>query len=158
MPPEVTDKAASTAANGIPDEDRSLGEVVNRISENASTLIREEIELAKAELELKAKRFARGAAVAAAAGVFLFLGVIYAFLGLAWGINDALDSLWLGFVIVFALLLVLAAGAGLFAYRSFQAATPPMPERAIEEAKLMREASEHPGLEAQAEPADKDKT
>ena len=150
MPPDVTNKAA----NGIPDEDRSLGEVVNRISENASTLIREEIELAKAELELKAKRFARGSAVAAAAGFFLFLALIYAFLALAWGINDALDSLWLGFVIVFALLVVLAAGAGLFAYRSFQAATPPVPERAIEEARLMREAIEHPELETAAQPAE----
>jgi hypothetical protein len=53
--------------NGIRD-DRSLGEVVNRISENASTLVREEIELAKTEVELKVKSLGRGAAVAAAAG------------------------------------------------------------------------------------------
>ena len=49
-------------------------------------------------------------------------------------------------------------GAGLFAYRSFQAATPPMPERAIEEARLTREAIEHPELEAAAEPAEDVKT
>ena len=60
--------------NGLQDVDRSLGEVVNRISENASTLVREEIELAKTEIELKVSRLARGAAVAVAAGFFLLLG------------------------------------------------------------------------------------
>ena len=95
------------------DVDRSLGDVVNRISENASTLVREEIELAKAEIELKAKKLARGAAVGAAAGFFVFLGLIFAFHALAWGINDFVESLWLGFVITTALLFVLAAVAGL---------------------------------------------
>ena len=73
------------------DVDRSLGEVVNRISENASMLVREEIELAKAEMELKAKKLARGAAVGAAAGFFVFLGLIFAFHALAWGISDVVE-------------------------------------------------------------------
>ena len=75
--------------------------------------MREEIELAKAEIELKAKQLARGAAVGAAAGFFVFLGLIFAFHALAWGINDVLDSLWLGFLITTALLFVLAGVAGL---------------------------------------------
>jgi hypothetical protein len=139
LPPEPT--------NGVQDVDRSLGEVVTRISENASTLIREEIELAKAELELKAKRLARGAIVGVTAGFFVFLGLIFAFHALAWGLNDVLESLWLGFLITTGLLFALAGGAGFFAYRSFQAGTPPTPERAIEEAKLTREAIEHPELQ-----------
>jgi uncharacterized membrane protein YqjE len=144
--------------NGAQDVDRSLGDVVNRISENASTLVREEIELAKTEIELKVKRLARGAAVAAAAGFFVFLGLIFAFDALAWGINDATDSLWIGFVAVFGLLMLLAAGSGWFAYRSFQAGAPPVPERAIEEAKRTKEAIEHPELEAPAGPVEEVKT
>ena len=143
--------------NGVHDVDRSLGDVVNRISENASILVREEIELAKTEIQVKVTRLARGAAVAAAAGFFLFLGLIFAFDALAWGINDATESLWIGFVVVFGLLLLLAAGAGLFAYRSFQAGAP-MPERAIEEAKRTKEAIEHPELEAPAGPAEEVKS
>jgi uncharacterized membrane protein YqjE len=144
--------------NGAQDVDRSLGDVVNRISENASILVREEIELAKTEIQLKVTRLARGAAVAAAAGFFLFLGLIFAFDALAWGINDATESLWIGFVVVFGLLLLLAAGAGWFAYRSFQAGAPPLPERAIEEAKRTKEAIEHPELEAPAGPAEEVKS
>ena len=127
--------------------DRSLGEVVNRISENASILVREEIELAKAEMELKAKKLARGAAVGAAAGFFVFLGLIFAFHSLAWGLNDVFDSLWAGFLITTVLLFVLGAIAGLIAYRSFQAGAPPTPDKAIHEAKLTKEAIEHPELE-----------
>ena len=53
-------------------DDASLGEIVNRISLNVSLLVREEIELAKAEMELKMKR--RGDRCRMAAGFFLFLG------------------------------------------------------------------------------------
>ena len=136
------------------DVDRSLGEVVNRISENASTLVREEIELAKTEIELKAKSLARGAAVGAAAGFFLLLGLIFGFHALAWGINDFLESVWAGYLIVFGLLLLLAGLAGFIAYRSFQAGAPPTPDRAIEEAKLTKEAIEHPELETAVTPTE----
>ena len=126
--------------NGAQDVDRSLGDVVNRISENASTLVREEIELAKTEIELKIQKLTRGAAVGAAAGFFVFLGLIFAFHSLAWGLNDIFDSLWAGFLITTVLLFVLGAIAGWIAYRSFQAGAPPTPDKAIHEAKLTKEA------------------
>lgn len=147
----------SADGNGVRD-DRSLGEVVNRISENASTLVREEIELAKTEVELKVKSLGRGAAVAAAAGFFVFLGLIFLFQALAWGINDVLNSPWPGFLIVFGLLMLFAAISGWLAYRSFQAGAPPVPERAIEEAKLTKEAIEHPELEAPVTPTEEVKS
>ena len=150
MPPE--------GSNGAHDVDRSLGDVVNRISENASILVREEIELAKAEIEVKVTSLARGAAVAAAAGFFLFLGLIFGFHSLAWGLNDYFGEPWLGYLIVFGLLLLLAAGAGLFAYRSFQAGAPPVPALAIEEAKRTKEAIEHPELEAPVDPTEEVKS
>jgi uncharacterized membrane protein YqjE len=139
LPPDGT--------NSVQDVDRSLGEVVNRISENASILVREEIELAKAEMELKAKKLARGAAVGAAAGFFVFLGLIFAFQSLAWGLVDVVDEIWLGFLITTALLFVLAGLAGFIAMRSFKAGAPPTPDKAIEEAKLTKEVLEHPELQ-----------
>ena len=140
--------------NGVQDVDRSLGEVVNRISENASTLVREEIELAKSEIELKVQKLARGAAVGAAAGFFVFLGLIFAFHALAWGLNDTLDSFWAGFLNTTALLFILAGLAGFIAYRSFKAGAPPTPDKAIEEAKRTKEAIEHPELETYVAPAE----
>jgi uncharacterized membrane protein YqjE len=148
---------AANQTNSVQDVDeRSLGDVVNRISENASILVREEIELAKAEMELKAKKLARGATVAVAAGFFVLLGLIFAFQALAWGLNDIFNEPygWLGFLITTALLFVLAGLAGFFAYRSFQAGAPPTPDKAIEEAKRTKEAIEHPELQTYVAPAE----
>jgi uncharacterized membrane protein YqjE len=127
-------------------EEKSLGDLVNRVSEQASTLVREEIELAKTEMELKAKRLAQGAAVGAAAGFFVFLALIFLFQALAYGIADALNNayLWAGFLITTAILLAMAGVAGFLAARAFKAGTPPTPQQAIEEAKLIRETLEHP--------------
>jgi uncharacterized membrane protein YqjE len=129
--------------------DKSIGDLVNQVSENASTLIREEIELAKAEVELKMKSLIRGAAVGAAAGFFVFMALIYALHGLSWGLSDLLGNTygWAGYLITAAILLVLAAVAGLVAMRAFKAGTPPTPQQAIEEAKKIRETIEHPELE-----------
>jgi uncharacterized membrane protein YqjE len=148
---------AAEDTNHVQDVDRSLGEVVNRISENASILVREEIELAKAEIELKVQKLARGAAVGAAAGFFVFLGLIFAFHSLAWGINDFTESLWLGFVITMVLLFVCAGLAGLIAMRSFKAGAPPTPDKAIEEAKLTKEVLEHPELQPMVTAAELEK-
>ena len=140
MPPDAR-------TNGVNDVDAPLGDIVNRISLNASALVREEIELAKAEMEMKVKKLVRGAAVAAAAGFFLFLGLIFAFHTLAWSLNDFFDQVWLGFLITTGLLMLLAGLAGFIAYRSFQAGAPPTPDMAIEEAKKTREALEHPEVQ-----------
>ena len=136
--PQVTDRQA----------DESLGELVTRVSENASGLIREEIELAKAEIEQKIRRIARGAIAGAVAGVFLLFALIYLLQSAAWGLNDAFNSLWLGFLIVGVALILLGALGALFAVRSLRAGTPPTPDQAIEEARLIREALEHPEVQA----------
>jgi hypothetical protein len=132
--------------------DKSLADLVTRISEDASILVREEIELAKAEVELKMRRLAQGAVVGAAAGFFVFLALIFAFNGLAWGISDLLGNAygWAGFAIVAGLLLLLGALAGFIAMRAFKAGAPPTPEQAIEEAKLIRETLGHSEAETAA--------
>jgi hypothetical protein len=121
--------------------DKSLGDVVSDVSEKASLLVREEIELAKAEVREKVSKLAIGAGVAAAAGVFLVFAVTMFFHGLAWFFNDLLDvsnALWTGFAIVFGILVLLAAIAGFVALRLFKRGAPPTPELAIEEAKRTR--------------------
>ena len=130
--------------NGSHDVDAPLGDIVNRISLNASALVREEIELAKAEMEIKLHRLIRGAIIGVAAGFFVFLGLIFAFHTLAWSLNDFFDQVWAGFLITTGLLFVLAVIGGLIAKRLFEAGAPPTPDMAIEEAKLTKEALEHP--------------
>jgi len=138
---------ASREPTGSPQQ---ISAAVQEITERAQVIVREEIELAKTEIELKIQKLTRGAAVGAAAGFFVFLGLIFAFHSLAWGLNDVLDSLWAGFLITTVLLFVLGAIAGWIAYRSFQAGAPPTPDMAIHEAKLTKEAIEHPELETAA--------
>jgi uncharacterized membrane protein YqjE len=129
-------------------DEKSLGELVTRVSENASLLIREEIELAKAEIEQKMKWMARGAAAGSVAAVFLLFALIYLLESAAWGIADALNTIWLGFLIVGLVLVALAIVGGLFALRSFRSGAPPTPDQAIEEARLIKEAIEHPEVQA----------
>ena len=128
--------------------DKTLGEIVGDVSEKASMLVREEIELAKSEVTQKAKTLARGAGVGAAAGVFLVFAVVMALFAFAFLINDALDTavVWPGFAIVTLILIVLAAIAGLLAKR-WLSSGPPTPDLAIEEAKITRQTLEHQTIE-----------
>jgi uncharacterized membrane protein YqjE len=121
--------------------EKSLGEIVSEVSEKASLLVREEIELAKAEMIGKAKTLGKGAAVAAATGVFLVFAVVMLLQTLAWLLADLLDSVWIGFGIVTLLLIVAAALAGWKA-KSWLSTGPPTPDAAIEEAKITRETLE----------------
>jgi hypothetical protein len=118
-------------------EDRSVGELVFDVSEKTSTLIREEVELAKAEISEKVGKILRGSVVGVVAGVFAFLALILVMEGIAWLLNEELfdGKAWPGFFIEAAVFLLIAAGAGFLAYRSLQAGSPPVPEQAIEEAK-----------------------
>ena len=122
--------------------DKSLGEIVSEVSEKASLLVRQEIELAKAEVTQKLSKLTRGAVVGLAAGVFLVFAVTMFFHGLAWFLDDLFnwedDSIWAGFAVVAGGLLLLALLAALIALRLFKKGSPPMPELAIEEAKRTR--------------------
>lgn len=133
-----------TTGNGAPPAgtaEKSLGDVVGDVSQKASLLVREEIELAKAELSEKIGSLVKGSAVAIAAGVFAVFALIYFFEGLAWFFNDLLDvgsKLWLGFLIVFGILILLAGIAGFIGLRWIKKGSPPTPALAIEEAKRTR--------------------
>jgi uncharacterized membrane protein YqjE len=127
-----------------PNADQRLGELVIDVSERTSTLIREEIELAKTEVREKIQKLLQGSVVGIAAGVFVVMALAMFMHGIAWLLNDLFFSgnVWAGFLIEGAFWLVVAAIAGLIAYRSFQAGAPPTPDLAIEEAKRTKETLE----------------
>ena len=127
-----------------PPEDRSIADLVVEVSENASTLVREEIELAKAEVSEKVSKILKGSAVGVAAGVFAFLALILIMHGIAWVLAEELfdGKAWPGFFIEAAVFLLIAALAGWIASKALKSGTPPVPEQAIEEAKLTKEMLE----------------
>jgi uncharacterized membrane protein YqjE len=137
-----------------PEEDRSVGELVFDVSERVSTLVREEIELAKTEVSEKVSKLVRGSAVGIAAGIFAFLGLILLMEAIAWLLNDIFDTAaWVGFLIEVVVFFVIAAVAGMLAYRAVKAGAPPTPDLAIEEGKRIRQT-----LEAGTTPAAKEPT
>jgi uncharacterized membrane protein YqjE len=130
-----------------PQEDRSVSELVFDVAEKSSSLVREEIELAKTEISEKVAKILRGSAVGVAAGIFAFLALILIMEGVAWLLAEEVfdGNAWPGFFVEAALFLLIAAAAGFFAYRSVQAGAPPLPEQAIEEAKLIKTTLEGDG-------------
>jgi uncharacterized small protein (DUF1192 family) len=127
--------ADKPSKNGRPD---NFAATVTEVSERVSVLVREEIELAKAEMTQKVTSIVKGAVAIAAGAVFGVFAVVFGLLTAAWGLNSLINSLWLGFVIVFGALLALTLGAFGFARRKLKVGAP-TPEMAIDEAKKIRE-------------------
>lgn len=134
----------SGAAQPPPQDDRSVAELVFDVSERVSTLVREEIALAKAEISEKVSSILRGGVVGIVAGVFAFLGLILLMHAFAWLLVDLFfeDSIWAGFAIEAGLFFLIAALAGLAAFKSLKKGAPPVPEMAIEEGKRIRQTLE----------------
>ena len=119
--------------------EKSLGDIVAEVSDKATLLVREEIELAKAEVIEKITSLVKGAVVAVIAAVFAVFSLIYILQGLSLLTWDAISNnfaiQWLGYFIVGFSLLLLGGLAGFLASRAFKKGAPPTPEMAIEEAR-----------------------
>jgi uncharacterized membrane protein YqjE len=119
-----------------------LAQTVQEVSERVSLLVREEIELAKAEVTTKITKLLRGIVIGAFAGIFVLVGLLFLLHGLAWFAWWALPvgngSFFWGFFVVAGLLFVLGGVAGYLAARFFKESTPPVPEMAIDEAGKIR--------------------
>jgi protein-S-isoprenylcysteine O-methyltransferase Ste14 len=133
-------------ADGLPPPgtaEKKLGELVGDVSSKASLLVKEEIDLAKAEITQKAKRLGIGGALIAVAGVFGVFFLIFFLHMLAWGFSDWFSlKTWVGYALVCVLLLVSAGILALVARRMFKKGSPPVPTMAIEEARKTRAAIE----------------
>ena len=132
----------------MPDEysTSELGQAIQEVSERASLLIREEIELAKAEMTEKVTKLLKGAVVGIVAGIFAVGALIYLLHSLSWGIfalvSDDINFVWVGYLIAGGLLLLLGGLAGFLATRFVKGGTPPTPVMAIEEGKLIKQTIE----------------
>lgn len=99
---------------------KSAGQLIKEISEDFSTLIRKEIELAKQELGSSMATKAKGAAIIAIAGLFGFFALIFLLLALRDGLNEFLWT-WLADIVTALVLLAVGAGAALWAKKKLAA-------------------------------------
>jgi hypothetical protein len=116
-----------------------VGPAVQDISYRAQQLVREEIELAKAEVSAKVSSLAKGVAVGVAGGIFGVVGLLFFLHGLSFGFSDWFGvATWIGYWITTALLFILAAIAAFLAQRFVKKGSPPKPEMAIDEAQRIK--------------------
>lgn len=123
--------------------DRPTGELVKDLSTQVSTLVRQELELAKVELTAKGKQAGIGAGMFGGAGLFALYGVgalvATAILALATAV-----AAWLAALIVAVVLLALAGVMALLGKSRAQRAVPPLPEQTVATVKEdVRYTKEH---------------
>lgn len=112
----------------------STADLVSRMSEQVSTLVREELALARTEMVEKGKRAGTGAGLLGAAGVLALYGVsallltIGALLALVW-------PAWVAALVVTVAVLAVAGVAALMGKKQVEQAVPPAPTAAVDSAK-----------------------
>jgi hypothetical protein len=114
--------------------ERSISELVKDLSDQSSALARKEVELAKAEMTLKAKRLGMGAGAFGGAGLagLFALGALTVTLILA--LSEAMDA-WLAALIVTVAYAAIAGVMALIGKNRVEEGSPPVPERAIDSTK-----------------------
>jgi uncharacterized membrane protein YqjE len=114
--------------------DRSTGELVKQLAGQTSTLVRQEMDLAKAELAQKGQQLGKGAGLIGGAAVIGLLGAgaLTAFLIML--LDGALAN-WLAALIVAVVFLAIAGILALQGKKKVQAAAPPVPEQTVETVK-----------------------
>jgi uncharacterized membrane protein YqjE len=100
----------------------SIGELLSDISTDISTLMRQEVELAKAELRQSATKAGKGAGMLGGSAVFAHLALVFLALACWWGLGDAIGRGWAGLVVT-VVLAVIAAGLGVVGRKEVQAVT-----------------------------------
>jgi hypothetical protein len=114
--------------------EQPIGDLLKQLSQETSTLVRQELELAKAEMQVKAKEGGKGAGMLGGAGVagLLTLGALTA---TVIGLLDTAMKFWLAALIVTVIWGAIAAVLALQGKNKLQEASPPVPERTQESVK-----------------------
>lgn len=116
----------------------SVGELMGRISRDLSALVRQELELARAELRREAVNASKGAGLLGAAGFAGYLLVLFLSIALWWALANAMDESWAALLV--ATLWGAVAGLLYPAGRRQLRELHPKPERTVETVKEVPDA------------------
>ncbi|HVV10334.1 phage holin family protein [Amycolatopsis sp.] len=127
-------------------EDRSIARLIQDMSEQTRRLVRDEVQLAAAELKDKGKNAGLGAGLAGAAGVVAVFGALALVAAAILGLALVMPG-WAAALVVGAALLVVAGIAALIGTRKIKRAVPPVPEEAAagvaKDVQVVREGGRH---------------
>jgi len=113
---------------------RPVGELLKQLSQETTTLVKQEIDLAKAEMSEKGKQAGVGAGMFGGAGVSGLLALIFLSLAAVAALDTGMRT-WLAALIVGLVWTAVAGVLALQGKNKVQQATPPAPEQAIESTK-----------------------
>jgi hypothetical protein len=114
----------------VHDERHSVGELVGQAAEQLSTLVRQEVALAKQELAEKGRRAGRGGGLLGAAGAVGYAGLL-ALAGTGVAALSLVLPVWAAALIVTAVLFVIAGVLAAMGRGQLRKAAPPTPEKAL---------------------------
>ncbi|WP_370288224.1 phage holin family protein [Nocardioides sp.] len=125
-PPAPSPAHAGPAGTDETADGRSLGDLVGDIAHDLSTLVRQEVDLAKTEARSEIARAGRGAGLFGGAGIAGHLALIFVSLAAVLGLGHWLDAAWAA-LIVGAAWAIAAAGLALTGRKAFARLTPALP-------------------------------
>ena len=114
--------------------DRPVGELIQQLSQQTATLVRQELQLAQVEMKEKGKRFGIGAGLFGGAGVVALYGVGALIATIVLVLTTFLEA-WLAALIVTVVLFAAAGVLALVGKKQVDEGTPPVPEQAIQSTK-----------------------
>jgi len=115
-------------------DERSLGDLFSDLSRETTTLVRKEVQLAKAELTQSATEAARGIGMLVAGGAVAYAGLLFLLLAIVFGLIEAGWDAWLSALVVG---LVVAAIGAVLVLRARESLKPAnlAPRRTVETLK-----------------------
>ena len=130
-PPVSGNLGTPTTATGQPDvEGTSVGQLIGEVTKDLSTLMRQELDLAKAEMKIEAKKAGQGAGMFGAAGLAGLMTVIFLSIALWWALAHLVGHSWSA-LIVAILWGIVGAVAFVMGKKKFEQVNP-KPERTVE--------------------------
>ncbi len=117
-----------------------LSDAAQRVADHARSFVDLEVKLATAELKRKAAAIGAGVGLMVGAAVLAFLALVFGLAAAAAGLSTTSLTVWESLLIVCGALILLTATLTLVGYLLLRKGTQPMPEQAVEEARLTAEA------------------
>jgi hypothetical protein len=137
--PSVSTTASGPAAGTRPDvENSSLGELIGDVTRDLSTLMRQELELAKAELKQEASKSGKAAGMLGGAGFAGYMVLLFLSFALWWGLANVMDEGWAALIV--AVLWGIAAAALYAVGRQRLREVRPTPQQTVDTLKEVPDA------------------
>jgi Putative Actinobacterial Holin-X, holin superfamily III len=135
----ASDRYAAPGATEHPDvSDSSVGQLIGEVTNDLSTLLRQELELAKAEVKEEVTKTGKAAGMLGGAGFAGYMVALFASIALWWGLANVMDEAWAA-LIVAVLWAVVGAVLALVGKKKL-ASVNPKPERTVQTLKEVPDA------------------